>query len=169
MLQFLTCYFQKQCMNEVNTARRCHAKITTPEGNWAKLIDLPIQKNHVENSDIDHDHQNAFIRNNDSYSISIQNSIHIEQKILCNGMLWNSCVYLMLHKIINDANYISAISISFMMNQTFKLEYTRHKASKDIILLQVIRAQKTARRLQMTQSLFLNLQPSYNFTKEEIH
>ena len=71
-------------MNEVNTARRCHAKITTPEGNWAKLIDLPIQKNHV---DIDHDHQNAFIRNNDSYSISIQNSIHIEQKILCNGML----------------------------------------------------------------------------------
>ena len=33
--------------------------------------------------------------------------------------------------------------------------------------LQVIRAQKTARRLQMTQSLFLNLSPAY--TKEEIH
>jgi len=35
------------------------------------------------------------------------------------------------------------------------------------MVLQVIRAQKTARRLQMTQSLFLNLTPSY--TKEEIH
>jgi len=35
------------------------------------------------------------------------------------------------------------------------------------MVLQVIRAQKTARRLQMTQSLFLNLEPSY--TKEEIH
>ena len=33
--------------------------------------------------------------------------------------------------------------------------------------LQVIRAQKTARRLQMTQSLFLNLSPAY--TKKEIH
>ena len=35
------------------------------------------------------------------------------------------------------------------------------------MVLQVIRAQKTARRLQMTQSLFLNLTPVY--TKEEIH
>merc|ERR1711892_695605 len=35
------------------------------------------------------------------------------------------------------------------------------------VVLQVIRAQKTARRLQMTQSLFLNLTPVY--TKEEIH
>ena len=36
-----------------------------------------------------------------------------------------------------------------------------------LFLLQVIRAQKTARRLQMTQSLFLNLEQ--NYTKEEIH
>ena len=34
------------------------------------------------------------------------------------------------------------------------------------MVLQVIRTQKTARRLQMTQSLFLNLSLSY---KEELH
>ena len=34
-------------------------------------------------------------------------------------------------------------------------------------LLQVIRAQKTARRLQMAHSLFLNLEP--NYSKQEIH
>ena len=36
-----------------------------------------------------------------------------------------------------------------------------------LLFLQVIRAQKTARRLQMTQSLFLNLEQ--NYTKEEIY
>ena len=47
-------------------------------------------------------------------------------------------------------------------------QHSLSSLSLTITSAQVIRAQKTARRLQMTQSLFLNLSPAYS-NKQEIH